>query len=162
MRPCLGCGRLIRNGSRCHECAIPRPSNTAPWRATRRAVLARDDYRCARCGAYADHVDHVHPVSRGGWESPRGWRHRAPSRLEQLQCSQRASRFASAELPPTPGHCSQHPLRAHAPRLRGARGFLAGNCCAGGLCDHQLDAVRPCSQATARADAEIGGLMNAF
>lgn len=66
MRPCLGCGRLIRNGSRCHECAIPRPSNTAPWRATRHAVLARDDYRCARCGSPADHVDHVHPVSRGG------------------------------------------------------------------------------------------------
>lgn len=65
-RPCLGCGQLIRHGSRCHECAIPRPFNTASWRETRRSVLARDGYRCARCGAYADHVDHVHPVSRGG------------------------------------------------------------------------------------------------
>ncbi len=65
-RPCLGCGRLIRHGSRCHECRIPRPENTAGWRATRRAILARDGYLCARCGAYADTVDHRYPLSLGG------------------------------------------------------------------------------------------------
>lgn len=66
MRPCLGCGRLIRNGSRCQSCRIPRPENTAGWRATRRAVLARAGYCCARCGRPADTVDHVWPLSLGG------------------------------------------------------------------------------------------------
>jgi len=33
---------------------------------TRRAVLARDDGRCAYCGGRASTVDHVQPRSRGG------------------------------------------------------------------------------------------------
>jgi|SRR5215475_8801023 len=33
---------------------------------SRRAVLARDDHRCAYCGRHADSVDHVVPRSRGG------------------------------------------------------------------------------------------------
>lgn len=39
---------------------------------SRRAVFARDDYRCQYCGARADSIDHVVPRSRGGvhdWEN---------------------------------------------------------------------------------------------
>lgn len=39
---------------------------------SRRAVFARDDYRCQYCGARADSIDHVMPRSRGGlhvWEN---------------------------------------------------------------------------------------------
>ncbi len=39
---------------------------------SRRAVFARDDYRCQYCGASADSIDHVFPRSRGGghhWEN---------------------------------------------------------------------------------------------
>lgn len=39
---------------------------------SRRAVFARDDYRCQYCGARADSIDHVLPRSRGGahsWEN---------------------------------------------------------------------------------------------
>jgi 5-methylcytosine-specific restriction endonuclease McrA len=33
---------------------------------SRRAVFARDDYRCQYCGERADSIDHVVPRSRGG------------------------------------------------------------------------------------------------
>ena len=33
---------------------------------SRRAVFARDDYRCQYCGRFADSIDHVLPRSRGG------------------------------------------------------------------------------------------------
>jgi 5-methylcytosine-specific restriction endonuclease McrA len=39
---------------------------------SRRAVFARDDYRCQYCGRTADSIDHVMPRSRGGehiWEN---------------------------------------------------------------------------------------------
>ena len=39
---------------------------------SRRAVFARDDYRCQYCGHNADSIDHVLPRSRGGqhvWEN---------------------------------------------------------------------------------------------
>lgn len=39
---------------------------------SRRAVFARDEYRCQYCGARADSIDHVVPRSRGGehaWEN---------------------------------------------------------------------------------------------
>ncbi len=39
---------------------------------SRRAVFARDDYRCQYCGSGADSIDHVVPRSRGGlddWEN---------------------------------------------------------------------------------------------
>jgi 5-methylcytosine-specific restriction endonuclease McrA len=39
---------------------------------SRRAVFARDDYRCQYCGHTADSIDHVLPRSRGGlhaWEN---------------------------------------------------------------------------------------------
>lgn len=39
---------------------------------SRRAVFARDDFRCQYCGGFADSIDHVVPRSRGGlheWEN---------------------------------------------------------------------------------------------
>jgi 5-methylcytosine-specific restriction endonuclease McrA len=39
---------------------------------SRRALFARDDYRCQYCGGYADSIDHIVPRSRGGrheWEN---------------------------------------------------------------------------------------------
>ena len=36
---------------------------------SRRAVFARDDYRCQYCGRTADSIDHVMPRSRGGGDS---------------------------------------------------------------------------------------------
>lgn len=48
---------------------VPRRTMTA---VSRRAVFARDDYRCQYCGARADSIDHVVPRSRGGlhvWEN---------------------------------------------------------------------------------------------
>ena len=37
---------------------------------SRRAIMARDDYRCQYCGGGADSIDHVLPRSRGGGD---GW-----------------------------------------------------------------------------------------
>jgi 5-methylcytosine-specific restriction endonuclease McrA len=41
-----------------------------PWRSklilSRRRVLARDRHTCVYCGAAADTIDHIRPVSRGG------------------------------------------------------------------------------------------------
>jgi 5-methylcytosine-specific restriction endonuclease McrA len=48
---------------------IPAARRIAP---TRRAIFARDAYRCQYCGAPAENIDHVVPRSRGGrhvWEN---------------------------------------------------------------------------------------------
>ncbi|ACU53636.1 HNH endonuclease [Acidimicrobium ferrooxidans DSM 10331] len=48
---------------------IPATRRIAP---TRRAIFARDGYRCQYCGGPAENVDHVIPRSRGGrhvWEN---------------------------------------------------------------------------------------------
>jgi 5-methylcytosine-specific restriction endonuclease McrA len=48
---------------------VPRDRRAA---VSRRAVFARDDYRCQYCGEHADSIDHVVPRSRGGphdWEN---------------------------------------------------------------------------------------------
>lgn len=49
---------------------------SVPYRSrvplSRRAVFARDEYRCQYCGASAENLDHVLPRSRGGlhtWEN---------------------------------------------------------------------------------------------
>lgn len=36
------------------------------WDKVRARVLERDGYQCAYCGSYADTVDHVEPIVRGG------------------------------------------------------------------------------------------------
>ena len=48
---------------------VPRRAAVA---VSRRAVFARDEYRCQYCGGRADSIDHVVPRSRGGshvWEN---------------------------------------------------------------------------------------------
>lgn len=48
---------------------VPYARSTA---MSRRALFARDDYRCQYCGVTADSLDHVVPRSRGGqhtWEN---------------------------------------------------------------------------------------------
>ena len=66
-------GGVIRSES----LAVPRPSVIrlrymvkVPYirrtALSRRAVFARDDYRCQYCGDRTDSIDHVMPRSRGG------------------------------------------------------------------------------------------------
>lgn len=45
---------------------VPFPKRVA---LTKRAVFARDNYRCQYCGASAENIDHVVPRSRGGGHS---------------------------------------------------------------------------------------------
>lgn len=85
LRPCLGCGRLTRNGSRCPDCER---RQLAPKRRRQKAVRAaavragdridkltvydRHGGRCGICGrplprdARAFELDHVVPLSLGG------------------------------------------------------------------------------------------------
>ncbi len=50
--------------------AMVRAPRRAAMSVSRRAVFARDDYRCQYCGGRADSIDHVVPRSRGG---PHAW-----------------------------------------------------------------------------------------
>jgi len=68
-RPCIGCGRPIPTGSRCPTCR-PRNGSTRQWRALRAQILDRDQCRCHVCGAPANTVDHLHPLSQGGGDDP--------------------------------------------------------------------------------------------
>lgn len=52
-----------------HMVKVPYRRSTS---VSRRAVFARDDFRCQYCGRPADSIDHVLPRSRGGqnvWEN---------------------------------------------------------------------------------------------
>lgn len=78
-RPCLECGRVTTNGSRCatHEAAREqrRGSSTArgygsQWQRVSRAVLDRDGRVCHYCGRPATTADHVIPKARGGTDDP--------------------------------------------------------------------------------------------
>lgn len=64
VRACLGCGELIRHGSRCTDCT-PRNGSTRHYRKLRAQVL-HGDARCYVCGNPADQADHLTPVSKGG------------------------------------------------------------------------------------------------
>lgn len=71
---------------------------------SRRAVFARDDYRCQYCGTRADSIDHVVPRSRGG---PYDW--------ENLAAACR--RCNTAKRDRTPDEAGMRLLRpCHAPR----------------------------------------------
>jgi 5-methylcytosine-specific restriction protein A len=70
LRRCLGgCGALISAGSYCPRCR-PRNGSTRAWRSLRDQILARDRHTCQRCGAPAEHVDHIMPVAAGGTDHP--------------------------------------------------------------------------------------------
>ena len=80
----------------------------APRRRTaavsRRAVFARDEFRCQYCGDRADSIDHVLPRSRGG---PHEW--------ENLAASCRACNTAKRDR--TPDEAGMHLIRpCRAPR----------------------------------------------
>lgn len=71
---------------------------------SRRAVFARDEYRCQYCGRGADSIDHVLPRSRGGGD---GW--------DNLAAACRSCN--SAKRNRTPAEAGMHLLRpCRAPR----------------------------------------------
>lgn len=73
-RPCLGCGKLQRNGSRCETCQAgvdatrdakrgPRPHYKGDWPKIAKAAIAAHPY-CHVCGSQVDlTADHVKPRS---------------------------------------------------------------------------------------------------
>lgn len=78
-RPCLDCGRVTTNGSRCvtHQAELLRWRSSsrgtrqqqgygADWQRTRLTILNRDGWICGYCGRAANTVDHRTPKSRGG------------------------------------------------------------------------------------------------
>lgn len=81
-----------------------------PYRAqaplTRRAVFARDDWRCQYCGAAAENLDHVVPRSRGGehsWENVVAACRRCNSRKENRLVHEAGLRLARRPFAPSDG-----------------------------------------------------------
>lgn len=81
-----------------------------PYRArvalTRRAVFARDDWRCQYCGAPAENVDHVIPRSRGGqhvWENVVAACRRCNSRKENRLVADAGLKLARPPAVPRDG-----------------------------------------------------------
>jgi 5-methylcytosine-specific restriction endonuclease McrA len=77
-RPCLKCGVIIRSGSRCADCTVPRTRRQAAKRtrdkSLRARVLRRDHYVCAECRWHDPsgrtlEMDHIVPLSDGGSRS---------------------------------------------------------------------------------------------
>ena len=73
-RPCLDCGTITRNGSRCERCAAKRDNwqerrriaSGWEWGTLRTAVRARDRV-CVRCGGTEGlQVHHRIPLAAGG------------------------------------------------------------------------------------------------
>lgn len=81
-----------------------------PFRAraplTRRAVFARDDWRCQYCGAPAENLDHVIPRSRGGlhvWENVVASCRRCNARKENRLPQEAGLRLARQPFAPADG-----------------------------------------------------------
>ena len=74
-----------------------RKLNSRRWRILRRAVLRKAGWRCScGCGRYANEVDHVVPLHRGG----DAW---SPSNLQALARSchiRKTARENQKEIPP--------------------------------------------------------------
>jgi hypothetical protein len=70
LRPCLGCGLLQRDGSRCRRCAKRRErakrGSSGKQAKFRRRTLAITGGICARCGRAAEVAHHDPPVGEGG------------------------------------------------------------------------------------------------
>ena len=74
-RACLACGRLSRAGSYCPSCTTHTGRSPTRDRGKqarfRKAVLARDGYRCVICGETRDlRAAHIVPLSQGGGYDP--------------------------------------------------------------------------------------------
>ena len=81
-----------------------------PYRATapltRRAVFARDEWRCQYCGATAENLDHVIPKSRGGthtWDNVVAACRRCNSKKENRSFQDAGLRLARAPKAPADG-----------------------------------------------------------
>lgn len=81
-----------------------------PYRATapltRRAVFARDEWRCQYCGAAAENLDHVIPRSRGGshtWDNVVAACRRCNSRKENRSFQDAGLRLARQPKAPADG-----------------------------------------------------------
>jgi 5-methylcytosine-specific restriction endonuclease McrA len=66
-RPCIECGTLITNGSRCVTCKPARQRNGWQWTQRRHEVLDRDGHACTTCGATDTlTVEHIVAIHEGG------------------------------------------------------------------------------------------------
>ena len=81
-----------------------------PYRATapltRRAVFARDEWRCQYCGSPAENLDHVIPKSRGGthtWDNVVAACRRCNSRKENRSVHDAGLRLARIPRAPADG-----------------------------------------------------------
>ena len=81
-----------------------------PFRAhaplTRRAVFARDGWRCQYCGAPAENLDHVVPKSRGGshtWDNVVAACRRCNSRKENRYIEDAGLRLSRRPVAPKDG-----------------------------------------------------------
>ena len=81
-----------------------------PYRATapltRRAVFARDQWRCQYCGSAAENLDHVIPKSKGGshtWENVVAACRRCNSRKENRSLEDAGLRLARPPVAPSDG-----------------------------------------------------------
>ena len=81
-----------------------------PYRAhaplTRRAVFARDDWRCQYCGVAAENLDHVVPKSRGGthtWDNVVAACRRCNSRKENRLIEDAGLRLHRRPVAPSDG-----------------------------------------------------------
>ena len=95
-RLCLPCPSVIRLR---YMVKVPYVRRAA---MSRRAIFARDDYRCQYCGDRADSIDHVVPRSKGG---PHSWENVAaacrPCNLGKARSDSGRGRHASG--PPVSG-----------------------------------------------------------
>jgi 5-methylcytosine-specific restriction endonuclease McrA len=81
-----------------------------PYRATapltRRAVFARDEWRCQYCGAAAENLDHVIPKSRGGshtWDNVVAACRRCNSKKENRSFQDAGLRLSRTPTAPADG-----------------------------------------------------------
>lgn len=82
-KPCLDCGVVVAQGSRCEPCQTgflqgqsQRRGSTAnrgygsAWQRISQSILERDGYRCYLCGGWADTADHLISKRDGGTDDP--------------------------------------------------------------------------------------------
>jgi len=88
-----------------------------PYRATapltRRAVFARDQWRCQYCGSAAENLDHVIPKSKGGshtWENVVAACRRCNSRKENRSLEDAGLRLARPPVAPSDVVISSSPV----------------------------------------------------